>query len=66
MTKKHFGIVLTTMTYWWTPVEVVVSGDSSVREQLKKTVDGRLECEFPERIVLISNHQVCTYDTNIE
>lgn len=57
MTKKHFGVVLITMTYWWTPVKVIVSGDASVRGQFR-IADGRLECDFPERIVLISNHQV--------
>ncbi|KAH7087383.1 acyltransferase-domain-containing protein [Paraphoma chrysanthemicola] len=60
MTKQHFGIVSATMTYWWAPVTVRVSGDESVRGQLKKTEDGRLECDFPERMVLISNHQIYT------
>jgi lysocardiolipin and lysophospholipid acyltransferase len=59
MTKQHFGIVSTTMTYWWAPVKMRVSGDESVRGLLRKTEDGRLECDFPERMVLISNHQVC-------
>jgi len=58
MTKQHFGSVVMTMTYWWAPVTMRVSGDESVRGQLKKTKDGRLECDFPERLVLISNHQV--------
>ncbi|OAL51374.1 acyltransferase-domain-containing protein [Pyrenochaeta sp. DS3sAY3a] len=60
MTKQHFGIVATTMTYWWAPVRMRISGDESVRGQLRKTKDGRLECDFPERIVLISNHQIYT------
>lgn len=59
MTKQHFGIVSATMTYWWAPVTVRVSGDESIRGQMRKTEDGRLECDFPERMVLISNHQVC-------
>lgn len=58
MSKQYFGIVLTTMTYWWAPVTMRVSGDESVRGQLRKTEDGRLECDFPERLVLIANHQV--------
>lgn len=58
MTKQHFGIVITTMTYWWAPVKMRISGDASVRGQLRKTEDGRIECDFPERMVLISNHQV--------
>jgi lysocardiolipin and lysophospholipid acyltransferase len=60
MSKQHFGIVSATMTYWWAPVKVRVSGDESVRGQLRKLEDGRLETDFPERIVFISNHQVCT------
>ena len=59
MSKQYFGIVVTTMTYWWAPVTMRVSGDESVRGQLRKTDDGRLECDFPERMVLIANHQVC-------
>jgi hypothetical protein len=58
MTKQHFGIVNATMTYWWAPVKMRVSGDASVRGQLRKTEDGRLECDFPERMVQVSNHQV--------
>ncbi|KAL5119104.1 hypothetical protein ACEQ8H_003028 [Pleosporales sp. CAS-2024a] len=60
MTKQHFGIVSTSMTYWWAPVKMRVSGDESVRGQFRKTADGRLECDFPERMVLISNHQIYT------
>jgi lysocardiolipin and lysophospholipid acyltransferase len=61
MTKQQFGVVLTTMTYWWAPVKMRVSGDESVRGQMRKTEDGRLETDFPERMVLISNHQVCQH-----
>ncbi|KAI8941019.1 hypothetical protein NX059_002265 [Plenodomus lindquistii] len=60
MTKQHFAIVITTMTYWWAPTTVRVSGDASVRGQIRKTEDGLLQCDFPERIVLISNHQIYT------
>ncbi|KAF2005510.1 acyltransferase-domain-containing protein [Amniculicola lignicola CBS 123094] len=60
MTKQQFGITLTTMTNWWAPVKMRVSGDESVRGQMRKTEDGRLECDFPERMVLISNHQIYT------
>lgn len=58
MTKQHFGLVLTTMTQWWAPTTVRISGDESVRGQLRQTEDGRFECDFPERMVLVSNHQV--------
>jgi hypothetical protein len=59
VTKQQFGLLVTTMTNWWAPVKMVVSGDESVRGQLTKTEDGRLECHFPERMILIANHQVC-------
>lgn len=58
VTKQQFGVLVTTMTNWWAPVKMVVSGDESVRGQLTKTEDGRLECHFPERLILIANHQV--------
>jgi lysocardiolipin and lysophospholipid acyltransferase len=61
MSKQHFGIVSATMTYWWAPVTVRVSGDESMRGQFRKTEDGRLESDFPERIVFVSNHQVPTH-----
>lgn len=60
MTKQHFGIVITTMTYWWAPVTMRISGDASVRGQLRLTPSGLIQCDFPERLVLISNHQIYT------
>lgn len=57
-TKQHFGLLITTMTQWWSPTLVRISGDETVRGQLRKTADGRLECDFPERLILIANHQV--------
>ena len=49
-----------TMTQWWAPTTVRISGDSSVRGQLLKTTDGSLYCDFPERMILIANHQIYT------
>lgn len=43
-----------------------VSGDESVVGQLKRTADGRLECHFPERLVMIANHQVWAERTQAE
>ncbi len=57
-TKQSFGLLVTTMTQQWAPTLVRVSGDKSVRGQLLQTVDGNLLCDFPERLVLIANHQV--------
>ena len=58
LTKQSFGIFVTTLTQWWAPTPVRVSGDASVAGQIKKTKDGRVELEFPGRVVLIGNHQV--------
>lgn len=49
-----------TMTQCWAPTVIRVSGHESVRGQLHKTVDGNLLCTFPERLVLIANHQIYT------
>jgi lysocardiolipin and lysophospholipid acyltransferase len=58
LTKQSFGIFVTTLTQWWAPTAVRVSGDDSVAGQIKRTVDGRVELNFPGRVVLIANHQV--------
>ncbi|RDL39341.1 Acyltransferase [Venustampulla echinocandica] len=60
LTKQSFGITVTTVTQWWSPTLVRISGDSSMAGQLHKTADGRVECDFPDRIVLIANHQLYT------
>lgn len=56
--KQSWGLLITTLTNWWSPTLVRVSGDKSVRGQLQKTVDGSLYCDFSERMVLMANHQV--------
>lgn len=58
VTKQHFGLLIVTMQQWWSPTKVIVSGDKSVAGQLTQSADGCLECDFPERMVLISNHEV--------
>jgi lysocardiolipin and lysophospholipid acyltransferase len=60
MTKQYFGILITTMTYWWSPTIVRISGDKSVAGQLHQEADGSLRLEFPDRVVLIANHQIYT------
>jgi 1-acyl-sn-glycerol-3-phosphate acyltransferase len=60
LTKQSFGLLITTMTQWFSPTLIRVSGDASIRGQLKQTSDGRLETTFPERLVLIANHQLYT------
>jgi 1-acyl-sn-glycerol-3-phosphate acyltransferase len=58
LTKQSFGVFVTTLTQWWAPTVVRVSGDASVAGQIKRTEDGRVELHFPGRLVLIANHQV--------
>lgn len=60
VTKQSFGLIITTMTYWWGPTTIRISGDESVAGQIKKTEDGRAEFKFPERMVMIANHQIYT------
>jgi 1-acyl-sn-glycerol-3-phosphate acyltransferase len=60
LTKQQYGVFITTITQWFSPTPIRVSGDSSVKGQLKQAADGRLETDFPERLVLIANHQLYT------
>ena len=59
-TKEQFGILMTSITQWFTPTLIRVNGDESVRGQLQQTKDGRLVTHFPDRIILIANHQIYT------
>ncbi|KAJ9663553.1 hypothetical protein H2198_000819 [Neophaeococcomyces mojaviensis] len=60
LTKQSFAILVITLTRFFSPTLIRVSWHSSVRGQLRKTADGRLETAFPERMVLMSNHQIYT------
>lgn len=60
LTKQYFGLLVTTMTQWWSPTLVRVSGDKSMAGLLKQNADGMLEIDFGERIVLMANHQIYT------
>ena len=57
-TKQQMTLLILSMTQWWTSTRIHVSGDESVREELRKLRDGRLQCKFASRMVLIANHQV--------
>jgi len=59
-TKQSFGLLTTTLTQFWAPTVMRISGDKSMRGQLLKTMKGDLLCNFPERLVLIANHQIYT------
>jgi lysocardiolipin and lysophospholipid acyltransferase len=54
-----------TVTQCWAPTIVRISGDKSVRGELLELVGGGLLCDFPERLILIANHQVFTYIDSI-
>ncbi|KAI1003253.1 hypothetical protein K3495_g4959 [Podosphaera aphanis] len=58
LTKQFFGIFCTTLSQWLAPTTIRISGDDSVSDQLLTRADGTVECRFPERIVLIANHQL--------
>jgi len=60
LTKQYFGLLVTTMTQWWSPTLVRISGDKSVAGQLHQKTDGSLRVDFPDRIVLLANHQIYT------
>jgi 1-acyl-sn-glycerol-3-phosphate acyltransferase len=59
-TKESFAILMTTITQWWAPTVIRVSGDESMTDQLFLMKDGSLKCNFPHRLVLIANHQLYT------
>ena len=60
VTKQSFALLSMSVTQWWGPTVMRISGDASVAGQIHQTEDGRVEFSFPERIVLIANHQVRT------
>ena len=58
LTKQSFGLLIITFTQWFSPTVVRVSGDESVRGQLLQSKGGLLQTDFPERIIMIANHQL--------
>ncbi|KAK4114829.1 acyltransferase-domain-containing protein [Canariomyces notabilis] len=60
LTKQSFGLLITTATHWWGPTTIRISGDASVADQIRKTEDGLVEFSFPERMIMIANHQIYT------
>jgi lysocardiolipin and lysophospholipid acyltransferase len=59
MTKQNFALITSFMTNVWGPTTVRISGDESVAGQIHGTEDGHVQFDFPERMVLVANHQVC-------
>lgn len=60
LTKQYFGLLVTTMTQWFSPTLIRISGDKSVASQLHQEADGSLRVDFPDRIILLANHQIYT------
>ncbi|KAM0327590.1 hypothetical protein ACHAQA_005883 [Verticillium albo-atrum] len=60
LTKQSFALLITTMTQWWGPTKIRISGDASVSHQMRQQADGMVEFDFPERLVLVANHQIYT------
>jgi 1-acyl-sn-glycerol-3-phosphate acyltransferase len=60
LTKQSFALLIVTMTNWWGPTTIRISGDESVAGQIRQTRDGLVEFSFPERIIMIANHQIYT------
>lgn len=60
LTKQYFGLLVTTMTQWWSPTIIRVSGDKSMKGLIKQDKNGLLELDFGERVVLMANHQLYT------
>lgn len=45
---------------------VRISGDASVAGELQRRKDGGVQLNFPDRLIMIANHQVCSLATQIE
>ncbi|QIW96079.1 hypothetical protein AMS68_001597 [Peltaster fructicola] len=59
-TKESFAVLVTSITQWWAPTDIKVSGDDSMKDQLFQMSDGSLKCNLPHRMVLMANHQLYT------
>ncbi|ODQ54559.1 acyltransferase-domain-containing protein [Saitoella complicata NRRL Y-17804] len=57
-TKQSFGLICVFITQYFAPTKMVVTGDTDMAGQLRKTEDGRLSSVFPQRAVVIANHQI--------
>ncbi|EXJ78421.1 hypothetical protein A1O1_08821 [Capronia coronata CBS 617.96] len=59
-TKQSFGLLTMSLTQTFAPTKVIISGDATVRGQLLQSTDGNLVLDFPERLIMIANHQIYT------
>lgn len=60
LSKQFFGLIITTMTQWWSPTVVRISGDKSVAGLLRQDASGLLQLNFEDRAVVMANHQLYT------
>ncbi|KAK5109509.1 hypothetical protein LTR62_006961 [Meristemomyces frigidus] len=60
MTKQYFGLFATTMTHWWSPTVIRISGDKSMAGLIQQSEDGQVRMDLEERAVLMANHQIYT------
>lgn len=58
MTKRCFAVCACFGNGFWAPITIRISGDESVAGQIHATESGDVRFDFPERIILIANHQV--------
>lgn len=59
-TEEAFAVLVNTITQFWAPTVIRVSGDESMKDQLYQMEDGTLRCNFPHRLILMANHQLYT------
>lgn len=57
ITKQFFGLLINSITEWFSPTLLRISGDSSLRGQLNLDGRGHVATSFPDRLIMISNHQ---------
>ena len=65
MTKRSFAITTSLMTHIWGPTTIRISGDESVAGQIEATPEGGVQFNFPERAIVIANHQVSRHAAKI-
>ncbi|KAF2109747.1 acyltransferase-domain-containing protein [Lophiotrema nucula] len=58
--KEMCALLLFALNQWASSCTVKVSGDASVRHQIRSAPEGQIILDFPDRLVLIANHQIYT------
>ncbi|PHH63186.1 hypothetical protein CDD81_6237 [Ophiocordyceps australis] len=60
LTKRHFSLLIILMTQIWGSTTIRISGDASVAGEIKPAKRGGVVFSFPERMVMVANHQIYT------